>query len=156
LEPLSTAVKKTLGRKPPGVEKPRKEVKYGGFLSGSMARIQAENKAAPTKLYIDPKRTASGASARAGKMNLKAVAEVLMEQGLDPTVEIVKILKAGTLEADVQARVLMTLMEFVHAKKKSVEISGADGGAIQIEHVSDAALMKIAMQALPNADVIDV
>lgn len=78
-------------------------------------------------------------------MNLKAVAEVLRDRGFDPTVELVKILEGNTLDADVRARMLTTLMEYVHPKKKSVELTGAEGGPIQIENVSDQALVKIVL-----------
>lgn len=86
------------------------------------------------------------------KLNLKAVAEILVEEGLDPTRELVRIIKKeGALDPEVRARLLTTLMEYVHPKKKSVEITGAEGGPIVLEHVSDALLLKIATQG----EVID-
>lgn len=125
-----------------------------GSLTGSLARIAKENSAPPEHLYLPENK--SGATKRNSKINLKAVAEVLADKGLDPTVALVEIIQSGKLDPEVQVRVLSTLLEYVHSKKKSVEITGADGGAIQVEHVSDDVLLKIAMQALPQADVVDV
>lgn len=120
-------------------------------LRGTMNRLHQMNAPQPVKLYLDPKRTA-----KRGGFNIRAVVDVLLEQGLDPTEELVKILKAGTLPPEIQVRTLASLMEYVHSKKKSVEITGEGGGPVQLEHVSDAALMRIAAQALPDADIVDV
>lgn len=91
-------------------------------------------------------------------MNLKAVADVLREKGFDPTVELVKILKdPNALPTDIRARMLTTLMEYVHPKKKSVELTGAEGGPIQIENISDQALVQIIMgQIEEEEDVVEV
>lgn len=86
-------------------------------------------------------------SKSSARINLKAVAEVLAEEGLDPTVELIKIVKTGKLPIEVQARTLTTLMEFYQPKRKAVEVSGVGGGPIKIERVSDEDLLKIAMQA---------
>lgn len=91
------------------------------------------------KPLIDPAR-----SMRAGKINLKAVAEVLSERGLDPTEEIAKILEARfpdtvdrdtlevvpgryVLDAETRAKILADLLQYCQPKLKSVEISGAVG-----------------------------
>lgn len=99
----------------------------------------------------------SHVTARYGKINLRAVAEVLESKGLDPTVEIVRILQdpASNLSVDLKLKTLSTLMEYTHSKKKSVEITGADGGAIKVEQASADVLMRIAMSAM-DADVLDV
>lgn len=138
---------RVLGRRPPG--SPKED--YGptsGNLTGTLYTL-SKNAPAVEKLYLAENKSAR----RPARINLKAVAEVLAEHGLDPTVEIIKILKSGTLDPDVQVRVLGTLQEYVHAKRKSIEVTGADGGPIQMEHLTDATLAKIAMQAV---DVIDV
>lgn len=101
---------------------------------------------------ISKQRT--GPAKRDGRLNLRAVAEVLADAGLDPTTELVKIIKSNKLDLDVQAKLLTTLMEYVHPKKKSVEITGHEGGPVQIEHVPDNVLVQIAMQGLA-AEVIE-
>lgn len=80
------------------------------------------------KNLIDPKRSTKGR----GRINLKAVAEVLAERGLDPTEAIVAILQPvdpdtgeslpSKLELDVQARILNELLQYTQPKLKSVEI----------------------------------
>lgn len=57
-----------------------------------------------------------------GRINLKLVAEVLAEKGLDPTVELVDILQSGELPLDVQTRVLNELLQYTQPKLKSVEV----------------------------------
>lgn len=57
-------------------------------------------------------------------INLRAVAEVLVSYGLDPTVEFVKVLQIeGALEPEVRARMLLEVMQYVHPKLKSVEVT---------------------------------
>jgi hypothetical protein len=117
---------------------------------GTLATLHRNN-IPHSEPLLDPRRT----SRKKGRINLKAVAEVLEARGLDPAEEILDIYESGALEPDVAARVMLTMMEYVHAKKKSVEISGPDGGPIRMEQMSDAALMRIASQALVP-DVTDV
>lgn len=140
--------RRVVNRVPPS-ELPAKE-DLSGPLHSITGIIASRNRPVES-LYISQART----SKVPNRINLKAVAEVLAENGLDPTVELVKVIQSGDLDPEVKARVLGTLMEYVHSKKKSVEITGADGGAIQVENVSDDVLLRIAMQAVP-ADVIDV
>jgi len=115
------------------------------------------NRANPPAPLIDPRR-----AGRKG-INLKAVSEILIERGLDPVAEIVRIYQTEQLDPDVRIRVMSTLMEYVHAKRKSVEITGAEGGAIKVESMSNDVLAAIAAQALANTvdeltldDVTDV
>lgn len=83
-------------------------------------------------------------AAKTGGFNLRAVADVLAAEGLDPTIEIIKILneqrprtyRNGTpvldengepitepaLDSDTRARVLLELQQYVHPKLKAVEI----------------------------------
>jgi hypothetical protein len=61
---------------------------------------------------------------RAGRINLMAVADVLAEHGLDPAVELVKIVKTNKLPPDVTARVLNELLQYTQPKLKSVEVRG--------------------------------
>jgi hypothetical protein len=83
------------------------------------------------------------------RINLKAVAEALIEEGMDPTVEMIRILKAkrpvtniqgkpildkdgnpqmiDVLDADTKLRMLNELLQYTQPKLKSVEmkVSGA-------------------------------
>lgn len=79
---------------------------------------------------LDPKRT----STRPGRINLKAVAEVLAERGYDPTVEILKLLDPGvdeegnplpsSIDADVRGRLWNELLQYTQPKLKSIEVKG--------------------------------
>lgn len=156
-EPAEKAAKVKKRPKAPGRGIPHdygQRSDQSGVLCGTMHRIFKENAPPTEHLFLPENRSA--ATKNNTKINLKAVAEVLAEKGLDPVSALVDIVKSGKLDLEVQVRVLSTLTEYVHSKKKSVEITGADGGAIQVENVSDDVLLKIAMQALPQADVIDV
>jgi len=66
-----------------------------------------------------------------GGINLRKVAEVLEAEGLDPTVEIVRVVQGDLLEADVKARVLLELLGYCQPKLKAVEHTGPNGGPIQ-------------------------
>lgn len=78
-----------------------------------------------------PLLPASRSSRTPGRINLKAVAEVLAARGLDPTEEIINILRpvdengnptACMLDHDVQARVLNELLQYTQPKLKSIEV----------------------------------
>lgn len=89
---------------------------------------------------------------RKGRINLRAVADVLAERGYDPTHEIINILETRSLPKDVEVRVWSNLLEYTQPKKKAVEITGKDGGPIRLEQVSDAELLKIAMGGKDTAE----
>ena len=95
---------------------------------------------------------------RKGKVNIRAVAEVLEDSGLDPTVEIIRILKdpESDLSPELRLKTYSSLMEYVHSKKRSVEVSGTDGGAIRIANASNDMLLKIAMQDVVDVEATDV
>jgi hypothetical protein len=63
-----------------------------------------------------------------GRINLKAVAEVLSERGLDPTEEIIEIIDGvdehgrHLIDADTRLRILNELLQYTQPKLKSVEI----------------------------------
>ncbi len=96
-------------------------------VKGTMARIQAENKP-----DVKPPRVSRRRSGKPGRINLKAVAEVLAERGLDPTEAIIDILQPVDpetgedlpcrLDPDVQARILNELLQYTQPKLKSVEV----------------------------------
>lgn len=99
--------------------------------------------APPTSRHASSAATLKGN--RSGKgFNLRAVVDVLEAEGLDPTAEIAKILKAEVpvlnrdgspmlgadgepimkpvLDGDTRARVLLELQQYVHPKLKAVEV----------------------------------
>lgn len=115
-------------------------------LATPLGRLVHDATPKKIKPYIKPEAT--GYSKSRGRLNLRAVAEVLAEHGLDPTVELVKIIESDKLDPEVRAKLLTTLLEYVHPKKKSVEITGGEGGPIQVENVSDRVLLQIAMGAV--------
>lgn len=101
----------------------------GGFVgTGLGAACDAVAQKATQQRYIPANKTAN----RPNRINLKAVAEVLMEQGLDPTEEIIRILRPVDpetglplrclLDEDVQARILNELLQYTQPKLKSIEV----------------------------------
>jgi len=93
-----------------------------------------------------------------GRINLKAVAEVLASRGLDPTEAIIDILQPvdengnpvpSRLDADVQARILNELLQYTQPKLKSVEIR-AKVAATSFD-VNDAQAKRIAEEFLKAA-----
>lgn len=63
--------------------------------------------------------------------NLKSVADVLIEHGLNPVEEILKVMPQ--LEPDVAARLHAELLQYVQPKLKSVEHTGKNGGPMTSE-----------------------
>ena len=61
-------------------------------------------------------------STRPGKINLRAVADVLTQEGLDPAAELIRIIRSGTLDAKTQASVLNELLQYTQPKLKAVEV----------------------------------
>ena len=61
-------------------------------------------------------------SKKEGRINLRAVAEVLTEEGLDPASELIRIIRSGTLDAKTQASVLNELLQYTQPKLKAVEV----------------------------------
>lgn len=106
----------------------------------------------PAAHLMQPKRRNIQSSKR--RIQLGKVAEVLEMYGLDPTVEIIRTLKdpKSNLSAELRLRTYTQLMEYVHAKKKSVELTGKDGGPIRLETATKEELLRIATQE----DVVDV
>lgn len=92
-----------------------------------MDLILDANKPHAREPYLSYRRS----SRMPGRINLKAVAEVLQERGLDPTEAIIDILRPvdeqgnpvpSRLDPDVQARILNELLQYTQPKLKSVEI----------------------------------
>jgi len=61
--------------------------------------------------------------------NLKSVAEVLVEAGLNPAEEILRVMP--TLDPDLQARMHAELLQYVQPKLKSIEVTGKNGGPLE-------------------------
>lgn len=61
-------------------------------------------------------------SKKEGRINLRAVAEVLTDEGLDPASELIRIIRSGTLDAKTQASVLNELLQYTQPKLKAVEV----------------------------------
>lgn len=100
--------------------------------SSRPAAIVAENKREGVKRTADGVRIVGGVplhlkpeqstAKQYNRINLRAVGDVLSQSGLDPTVELVKILESGKLPADIQARILNELLQYTQPKLKSIEI----------------------------------
>lgn len=92
-------------------------------------------------------------SKRPGKINLKAVAEACIDEGLDPAAEIARVLQASTpltkngkevlddngnpimvplVDADTRLRTLNELLQYVQPKLKSVEVKMS--GALELSN----------------------
>lgn len=103
-----------------------------------MGDIAAKNNPAKPPAHLTTNQTR--ATPR-GRINLKAVAEVLQERGLDPTSEIVDVLEAKrivkvfdkalgmeveveepVLDPDTRARINLELLQYVQPKLKSIEV----------------------------------
>lgn len=72
-------------------------------------------------------------------MNLKAVAQALIDEGYDPAVELIKIVQSRELPAEIQARFLNELIGYYQPKVKAVEISGPGKGPIEIAFTPEQA-----------------
>lgn len=105
---------------------------------------------------ISPSRT----SRTPGRINLKAVAEVLQEAGYDPTAEILKLLTPqfdaegkplpDKLDADVKARMWNELLQYTQPKLKSIEVKSK--GAVAVFDVSDEQAKRLAQEFLKAAE----
>lgn len=128
---------------------------YG--TAGKMADSATPSKKKP---HLPASRTAN----RPGRINLKAVAEVLAARGLDPTEEIINLLlppvdgngqpvpgrdgkpMGSALEPDVRARIWNELLQYTQPKLKSVDVKVK--GAIATFNVSPEQARKIAEEYL--------
>ena len=61
-------------------------------------------------------------SKKPGKINLRAVADALTQEGLDPAAELIRIVRSGSLDAKTQASVLNELLQYTQPKLKAVEV----------------------------------
>lgn len=85
---------------------------HKGVVSRERAVRQAGN---------GPKKTTD---MKRASLNLRAVAEVLTEYGLNPAEEVVKALQSGKLDAKTQASIGLALIEYLQPKLKAVEYKG--------------------------------
>jgi hypothetical protein len=94
-------------------------------VTGTFGRIADDN----TPAVHTPLVPASRATSRKpGRINLKAVGEVLQERGLDPTEEIINIIDGvdehgrHLIDPDTRLRILNELLQYTQPKLKSIEI----------------------------------
>lgn len=98
-------------------------------------------------------------AARAGGINLRAVAEVLAAEGMDPTAELVRILRTPRqkvtdpetgvtqvvgIDDDTRTRVLTELLGYVQPKLKAVELRVMPGDGMTDEQLQDRVRMLLA------------
>jgi hypothetical protein len=101
------------------------------------------------------KQTAARSKTR---LNLRRVVEVLEDEGLDPTEELVRLVKdPSALDADVRARFLNELVQYYQPKIKAVELTGKDGAPIEVTAISQEQAEAIAREYLisSKADAAD-
>ena len=48
----------------------------------------------------------------------------MADEGLDPVTELIRIVRAGSLELTVQASILNELLQYTQPKLKSIEVKG--------------------------------
>jgi hypothetical protein len=147
---------------------------YDPELRGAVPRLTTVQDLAganpwPEGRRISGNRTNRGKS-KVPKVNLKAVADALLDEGLDPATEIARVLKGRPMvdaegnpvidaltgepvmqhlvEPEVRLRTLNSLLEFVQPKLKSVELSGKNGGPIAITTISPDQAERIAREFL--------
>ena len=93
------------------------------------------------------------------KINLRAVAEVLKDNGLDPTEEIVKVLQAVDKEgrpvipSDLRAKINLELLQYIAPKLKSIEVKAKI--AATAFDVNDAQARSIAEAFLQSSALSD-
>lgn len=93
------------------------------FENGTQLKCQATD-LADSAIQIDGRAS----NEKRGRINLKKVAEVLEEYGMDPTTEIVRVLP--DLDENMKAKVMLELLQYVQPKLRSIEVSGKDGQPI--------------------------
>ena len=62
-----------------------------------------------------------------------AVAELLGELGLDPIKQMGQIAMDEHVEVSIRVQVLKELCQYIAPKRKAVEITGEDGGPLELE-----------------------
>lgn len=74
--------------------------------------------------------------------NLKGVADVLIDAGLNPAEEILRVMPE--LDPDVKARMMATLLEYIQPKLRAIEMTGKNGGPIELSMTADERAARIA------------
>lgn len=88
-------------------------------MSGQKSPLfRLATRANPRRPVLDPSRSKKATTG----INLRSVAEALIERGLDPAVELVRVVQEGKLEPEVHARFLNELLQYTQPKLKSVEV----------------------------------
>lgn len=80
-------------------------------------------------------RQMTGTRSRRNKVgvNLRAVAEVLDEYGMNPAEEVIRLIREDRLDDEMKARLMMEMLEYVQPKLQRTELTGKDGGALTVE-----------------------
>lgn len=94
----------------------------------------SDNCAVPPDRRFQKGRAKTGGRKKGDKYNAirKDLADKLRDLNFDPVIEMVKIFKSRDCPVDIQAKICVDLLQYLHPKRKAVEHTGADGGPIDI------------------------
>ena len=73
-----------------------------------------------------------------GGINMRAVAEVLHDYGLNPADEVIKLIVNDQIDDELKARLYMEMLEYCQPKLSRTEHTGKDGGELIVEIVKFA------------------
>lgn len=66
------------------------------------------------------------------RFNLERLSELCDKYGIDPAEVAVRGLQAGDLSDKERMDIALKLMEYTYAKRKSVEVTGEEGGPVEL------------------------
>ena len=125
--------------KPKRVKKPKAEPKrnpnpgvheegWAGYSGGSNGY---------GKMSTAPADVGRGTTHRGVGISLKKVADALIEAGMDLPTEIIRTLQTSeVIDEDTKLRVKMELLQYVQPKLKAIEVTGANGGPVEVSSLS--------------------
>jgi hypothetical protein len=139
-------------------------------LAGALPKLATlDDMALPTSIKSGTKHAQQRTSKRPFGINLKMVSEALIEEGMDPTLEMIKILKKevavldingkarvnkdGTpmmrsaLDDDTKLRTLNELLQYTQPKLKSVEMKVSGNLELTTEQLDSRLVMLLAKAA---------
>ncbi len=79
---------------------------------------------------LDGPPLGSSKQMRDRKLRLRNVADILQQRGIEPIGAICDVLPS--LDPSMQVKTLLSLTEFVYPKLGRTEVTGADGGPVQV------------------------